>query len=241
MKNKIEVVLINWKRPHNISKIVTSLRNQSIQCTITLCDCHIEEVFALDKDTIGRIDRLYRWSHNLGAYSRYLPLSAFDHEYTFFIDDDMLPGCRCLEYYYKCAGQLKNFGVLGQLGRVIDQDGIYRPKYVPMKDIFVETDIIIRAYFVKTKYLYNIVRFRWYLNYFYDELPEDDILLCVSLKFYENLSCYLLPINEDVETLVNREELPDDYSLCRRPEHYVKRMLFVKKLISYGWNPLYLR
>ena len=240
-EKKIEVVIINWKRPANVSQIVESIRNQTIKCTITVCDCHPEEQYALDDFTKQNIDRLYRWEHNHGAYSRYLPLASFDHKYTFFIDDDMLPGNKCLEHYLECATKQPNFGVLGQMGRIIDEDGAYRPKDVPLKNSFIEVDIVVRAYFVETKYLYNIVKLRWFLNYFYDRLPEDDILLCASLKLLENKNCYLIPFTGDRETLVNKLEMSDRFALCHRPDHYYKRSNLINYLLNSGWIPIKMR
>jgi len=235
MDKKIEAVIINWKRPKNVSKIVIALRNQTVPCTITVCDCHPSDEFALSKRTLSKIDRIYRWTHNLGAFSRYVPLPSFDHQYTLFIDDDMLPGKKCLEYFLDCTTTIPKFGVLGQLGRIIDKDGIYRPRDITRTEYFIETDFIIRAYFTETKNLHHLLKFRWHINYFNEELPEDDLLLCASLKFYENLSCYLLPFNSDIETLVNKKELSTEYALSKRNNHISKRREFVKMLIEMGF------
>src|SRR5690606_23979027 len=128
----------------------------------------------------------------------------------------------------------------GQYGRIIDSDGTYRPKEIELTNSFIETDFIIRAYFVKTRYLHNLIRFKWHIGYFDNPFPEDDLLLCSSLKYYENLSCYLIPYNNDPETLVNKQELTSEYALSSRTNHYEARTQFIKRIMYYGWKPIHL-
>lgn len=234
--NQIEVVIINWRRPKNVEKIIAALKKQTVPCTITVCDCHVGYRYSLSRAALNLSDRIYRWKHNLGAFSRYVPMPSFDHTYTFFIDDDLLPGTKCLEGFLEAANKLENFGVLGQLGRIIDPDGVYRPVDITRNESLIETDFIIRAYFTKTVNLHNVIRFRWHLDYFEEKFMEDDLLLCAALKYYNKLSCYLIPLNNDPEYLVNRVELSSRYALSNRYDHYQKRIDFVKRLISVGWR-----
>jgi len=234
----VETVIINWRRPHNVKKIVQALAEQTVPVTITICDCHNEEQYALDPATLSMADRVYRWTHNVGAYSRYTPLASYDHLYTFFIDDDLLPGKKCMEAYLEAAVQMPEFGVLGQFGRIIDADDMYRPWNLSLSDSFIETDFIIRAYFVKTRHLSSVVRFRWEIGYFDAALPEDDLLLCAALKYYEKLPCYLIPYNNDPETLVGKQEQNTDHALSARKDHYLKRSQFIERLKYYGWRSI---
>ena len=235
---QIEVVIINWMRPANVEKIIDALAEQTISCTITICDCHPYKKYALSEKALSTVNRLYRWTHNLGAYSRFVPLASFDHTYTLFLDDDLLPGKKCLEGFLNAANKIGKFGILGQLGRIIDEDGIYRPIDVERRDYFLETDFIIRAYFIETKYLHNIVKYRWKLNYFEEYHLEDDLLLCASIKYYENLPILLLPKNDDIEYLVNREELNTNDALSKRIDHRKRRIAFVKRLMLNGWKSI---
>src|SRR4030095_10430567 len=140
--NSIEAVVINWKRPQNVGQSVAALGSQTEPCTVTVCDCHPSPAFALGEATLTMVDRLYSWSHNLGGYNRFVPIGAYDHRYTLFLDDDMLPGLRCVEHFLRSAMQIGNFGVLGQMGRIIQPDGVYRYEHVPRTGGFVETDVI---------------------------------------------------------------------------------------------------
>lgn len=235
----IETVIINWKRPRNVEKIVRSLRDQTVPCTITICDCHVESLFSLSEECLGSVDRIYHWkTHNLGAFSRYIPIPSLDHPYTFFIDDDLLPGNRCLESFLRASLKKPEFGVLGQFGRIINPNGIYSPVEIQRSNSFIETDFIVRAYFTKTQYLHNIVRFRWQIGYFNEPHLEDDLLLCASLKYYENLPCYLIPKDQDIESLVNKKELSTNDALSHRQDHIIRRISFVKRLKYYGWKPI---
>ena len=239
--NVVETVIINWKRPANIEKIITALRSQTVPCTVTLCDCHPSAEYALSAPTLEKVDRIYRWKHNLGAYSRYLPMIGFDHPYTFLIDDDLLPGCQCLEAFLEAALQIENeFGVLGQFGRIVSAEGYYRAVNIPRNDRFREVDFIVQAYFVKTCNLHNLLRFRWETGYFEDKLPEDDLLLCASLKYYQDLRCYLTPWNGNPETLLNQHVLDESFALSSRKDHYYRRQKFIDRITCYGWKSLHI-
>lgn len=234
----VEVIIINWKRPKNVAKIVDALLDQTVPCIITVYDCSPSEEFHLDNVTRSKVNRVFQSSFNNGGFNRYIPMAAYSSIYSFFIDDDVLPGRKCIETYLKSAKDHPNFGVLGQIGRTLSADNKYRPKNIRLSENFIETDFVIRGYFVKTRYLYNVLRFKWFLGYFETDFIEDDLLLCSSLKYYENLSCYLIPFNGDRETLVNKEELSDDYSLSSRTNHYYERTQFIKRIMFYGWKPL---
>ena len=237
--NKIEVVIINWKRPKNVKIIVEAITEQTIPCTLTICDCHPSSEFSLPPSTLKKADRLYRWTRNMGSFNRYLPMAAFDHSYTLFLDDDLLPGRKCLEGFLKTAEKLNDvFGVLGQFGRMISPTGQYLSNEVPRGIGIREVDIIVQAYFVKTKNLHNVLKFRWEIDYFEDELPEDDLLLCSSLKFYHDLRCYLLPRDESRESNIDKWCLNRDFALCDRPDHLLKRQQFINRIITHGWKPL---
>jgi hypothetical protein len=239
--NLVETVLINWKRPKNVAQIVSALQSQTEPCTITVCDCHPSAEFALDDKTISSIDRLYRWSHNCGAFSRYVPTGGYDHQFTFFLDDDMLPGLKCVEHFLRSARQIGDFGVLGQDGRIIPEDGIYRYGHVPRRETFVETDVIVRGYFVSTRNLSYIQKFRWTIGYFDEPLPEDDLILCTALQVSAGLYCYLTPLDPDQETLMNKRELNNDYALSMRSDHLTKRREFLQRARQFGWCHLKMR
>jgi hypothetical protein len=234
--HQVEVVLINWKRPQNVGDIVRALRDQTVPCTITICDCHDSPQFQLDSAAVASADRIYRWRHNLGSFSRYVPAGAYDHKYTFFIDDDMIPGARCVEHFLAWAEYLRAFGALGQLGRILDADGLYHSRNVARGPSFTEVDVLVRAFFVRTDCLAHVQQIRSILEEESD--PEDDILLSVGLALYAGLGCYLTPADPDRETLVNTRELASPHARSHRPTHLQVRAQLLQNAIALGWRPV---
>ena len=236
--NKVETVVINWKRPGNVERIVESLRAQTTACTVTVCDTHLDGRFALSTATLDGADRVYSWGHNTGPYSRFVPLAAYDHEYTFFIDDDMVPGTRCVEHLVQTAESLPGFGSIGQMGRIIPSNGVYKARNVGRLAHAREIDILVRGFFVRTRNLHHIPQLRWLMNYTEEQVPEDDMLLCVAMRLCAGLRNYLTPLDPDPETLMNRLELPDPHALHRRPDHIQRRIDFMLAAKSIGWLPV---
>jgi hypothetical protein len=233
--NKVETVIINWKRPGNVEWVVDALRAQSMPCTVTICDTHLDDAFALSTPTLDKADRVYRWGHNTGPYSRFVPLAAYDHEYTFFVDDDMLPGSRCVEHFVETAETLPGFGSIGQLGRIIPSNGVYTARNVGRLPRPREIDVLVRGFFVRTRNLHHVAQLRWLMNYMEEQVPEDDMLLCVAMRLCAGLRNYLTPSDPDPETLMNRTELPDPHALHRRPDHIQRRIDFMLAARAIGW------
>ncbi|MBL7489597.1 glycosyl transferase [Frankia sp. AgB1.9] len=233
--NKVEAVVINWKRPGNVERIVDALQAQSVPCTVTVCDTHLDDQYTLSQATLSGADRVYRWGHNTGPYSRFVPLAAYDHEYTFFVDDDMLPGARCVEHFVNTAESLPGFGSIGQMGRIVPSDGVYTARNVGRLPKAREIDILVRGFFVRTRNLHHIAQLRWLMNYMAEQVPEDDMLLCVAMRLCAGLRNYLTPNDPDPETLMNRSELPDPHALHRRPDHIQRRIDFMLAARAIGW------
>jgi hypothetical protein len=234
--HQVEAVVINWKRPDNVAKIVRTLKRQTMPCTVTVCDCHDSEEFSLPSRAMPYIDRIYRWRHNFGSYNRFVPLGAYDHKYTFFIDDDLLPGTRCVEHFWQQAEQLSAFGALGQVGRIVAADGEYRTQDIPRGPGFTEVDILVRALFVPTECLIYMPQIRAMLGESGD--PEDDILLAVGLAMQAGLGCYLTPFDPDPETLVNKFELASPHARHARPTHRPNRSRLLRSAVGLGWQPI---
>jgi hypothetical protein len=233
----VEVVVVNWRRPRNVETIISALRNQSFECTVTICDYPPSDEFALRPPALLDAHRVIRWNRNIGPYGRYGPLGLFDHTYTFFLDDDMMPGRHAVEHFLAAAEGLPDFGVLGQFGRRITGDH-YNIDEVPRDGGFTDVDVIVRAYFVKTVNLHLLPQFRWQLMPDTSEFVEDDLLLCFAMQHLGRLPCLLTPWSDDPETLVNRAELPQEHALSRRPHHVESRTRIVRRAMDLGWSPV---
>ena len=234
--HQVEAVVINWRRPDNVAEIVRALKAQTLPCTVTVCDCHDAPEFRLSPAAMPYIDRLYRWRHNLGSFNRWVPLGAYDHRYTFFLDDDMVPGTRCVEHFWSQAEELRTFGALGQVGRIVAANGDYRVHNVPRRPGLTEVDLLVRAYFVPTHCLAYVPQMRALLGLSHD--PEDDILLAVALSMQAGLSCYLTPADPDPQTQVNWRELPAPHARGARDVHLPARSRLLRAAIDLGWRPL---
>ncbi|WP_312748047.1 glycosyltransferase [Sphingobacterium multivorum] len=237
----VDAVIINFKRPRNVEKIIEALLAQTVKCRIIIYDYFKSTENRLNPEILEKVDIVFSSNVNLGGFNRYIPMGFYTSPYTFFIDDDVLPGTKCIESFLEAAEKLPNFGVLGQVGRVLSSDDLYRPKDVSSSADFREVDFIVRAYFVKTRYLFNVLKYKWLLGYHETKLIEDDLLLCCALKHYENLPCYLIPFDGDRERLINKEELSNLHSLSSRRDHYALRSFFIKRVMIYGWNPIHRR
>lgn len=234
---RVEVVLINYKRPDNIRLIIDAFRKQTVPCFISLCNVPADPQYDLDQETLDKVDRVFIWNHNFGPFNRYVASASFSHEFTYFSDDDMMPGKRCLEYFLSCADSLKAFGVLGQQGRLLDEDGIYRARDVAKNYDAVEVDFVVRGYFTRTENLYGLTVLRNQLGLQPDVKLEDDLLLCVSMSHVCGMSNYLLPLNKDKETRMNFRNLSEEGARNQRADHFAERTLFCQRAMRLGWRP----
>lgn len=114
----VEVSIINWRRPVNVARILRAFKHQSVPCKIALCDVHDGDDCALDSESLALADT----RSNFGGFNRYVPALGYKEEYTYFHDDDMLPGTRCIECFLDHARG--DFGVLCQDGRIMSAEGL---------------------------------------------------------------------------------------------------------------------
>jgi hypothetical protein len=229
--SEIEVVITNYMRPFNIPDIVKALRSQTVKCTITVVDAGSQSSH-LKSNLQGIVDRYYTINHNYGPSNRYLFIDSYDHPFTLFIDDDYLPGSKMLEYFLTFK-TIQNFGVLGQVGRLLFSDGKYDNQDITRNDCLREVDVLVRGYFLRTEVLQLFKSFVVNNRLNWQDL-EDDITLCASLKI-AGLKNLLLPISKK-ETLLILKELPAPNAWWQRPQHLTKRNHFCSSLIKLGWK-----
>ncbi len=235
---RVEVVLINYKRPDNLRIILEAFKSQTVPVFITLINVPADTKYELDAETLAKFDRVFTWTHNFGPFNRYVPLASYSHEFTYFSDDDMAPGVRCIENFLIQADAIKNFGVIGQQGRILDPDGMYKPRDVIKKDVPVEVDFVVRGYFTKSENLYGLSVLRNNMHMQPDIKLEDDLLLCVSMSYICGLQNYLIPLNKDKETKMNRRNLSEEGARNQRADHFADRTAFCNKAMELGWRPI---
>jgi hypothetical protein len=241
----VDAVVINWKRPQNVLRIIGALRAQSVNCVITICDAAQRgSEWELPPAARDQVDTVYHFSRDYGSLTRFIPSSGYMQEYLLYLDDDLLPGRRAIEYLLNCAQRLPEFGVLGEKGRTLKRDGKYRAIDAPRRsEAFTEVDFIVRAGLVRTENLYCIDLFRRRMRLMPGQNPDltrhDDLLLCTALKTVKNLRCYLTPTRNGMDdSRLFRQELPSPHAISSRPDHFQVRTQFLTKAREEGWRSL---
>lgn len=232
----VEVVITNWRRPANVRQIMEAFCAQTAPCRITLIDA-ADAPQALDAKTLQLADRHFRFSHNFGGVNRYIPALGYHADYTYFHDDDMLPGPRVIEHFLEHAARTPEFSVLGQFGRILTAEGRYiigdTPRY---PDKCKPVDFLVRGYFIKTHDLQHIWPFAKALNLEIQDC-EDDLLLCCALAVGTGKPCLVTPLC-DVASSMAARYLPEPSALSRRHDHLTRRECFLKAAQRAGWKNL---
>ena len=223
---RVEAVVINYKRTDNIPIIIEALRNSSEKCIITICDV-AQTGYTLSKEVENLADKVFKLSKNYGCFNRFIPAFGIDAEFSYFHDDDMLPGPLAISNLLKCVDSLPRMGVLGQMGRKfadwkINKVYVHRDKELP-----IIVDNVIRGYFLKTASLEHLFRFyhnhREKITALSDgRLLHDDLLLSLSMR-KAKLYNYISMDNCGEDGLINKRELPDQFAIWRRPNHSIER------------------
>lgn len=229
----IEVVVVNYKRPDNLPPILQAFRAQSVPCSATVIECAPEPQWEAQVDP-QLCDRRLRMHQNFGAYNRFLGGFIHEKEFTYFHDDDMLPGQRLLEHFLRTAELVPQFGVLGQFGRVFPAEmKRYSAQNVARADHPVPVDMIVRGYFVRTRHLHYMLPLKWMLGF--TGVQEDDMLLSCGLRMFGQLQSYLTPLSPDPEEKMVRRGLPSPYACSSRPGHFEIRSQWLQRLAEAGW------
>lgn len=212
MMKSVEAVVVNWKRPENIPVILEALRPQ--------CD-FLTVINAGEPCDTTLADLTVTFSKNFGGINRY-NLASHICDYTYFHDDDMLPGSKVIEHFLEFSDKAC---VLGQIGRIVGER--YNSNDVPRTNEVVDVDLIVRGYFVNTKLLPEIFNIR---QKFKTHFREDDMVLACAARRLKQRIC-LTPANEDIETLINKVELPNQFAISSDPKHLEYRDKFWKEVV----------
>lgn len=237
--NAVEVVVINWRRAGNVELISQALRAQSVPVTATLIDAHEPGVNELSPECLARFDRVIPMPHNYGCWNRLVPLGAYDHEYTMFLDDDVIPSPNLVMHYLSCAKEKSDqFAVLGLLGRRLWDGRYHKSNVIRSPHHFLPVDTIIRTYFVRTELLHwcHVELRRWKI-----ELPffDDDILMCAAITIHTGLRSFLTPIrpnDPDIDT--KWEALPQNDAVWKHAQAMPRRDTAVRLALENGYVPV---
>lgn len=236
-------VVINWARAGNIGAIVERLVPQAdvvvVDNSASGAEPSLEERWRSSGAAVWRIP------NNLGPPCRFVPaLADLDHRFVLFVDDDFLPGERCVEACLQAAGAVAGrFSTIGQVGRRFAHehgDWRYRRKNSPRLPSFpCPCDLTCRMHFVRRDHLWHVVPFRERVA---ATLPlhasiHDDLLLCLGLQMATQLGSFLIP-TEGPQIKV--AELDDNEPLnSRRRGHVRERAELIRLAANMGWRSLW--
>lgn len=185
---RVEVVVANWKRPANIPRVLEALRAQTVPVTCTLTDASPEAHPAVIHDAWDRVFTM----PNMGAWNRIAICGAYGHEYTLFVDDDVIPAPNMVERFLSCADALGDrFACLGFRGRRYKWGTIEIHDFPQMNECM---EWIAQIYFLKTRDIY------WTLHELHRcglkvKLPSNhfDAIMCYGITRHTGQPCYVIP------------------------------------------------
>lgn len=179
------------------------------------------------------MDRCFILRENYGPLSRYIPLLSFTSRFTYFQDDDMLPGPNVVAACLRFAEAHPDFGVIGQEGRLLDR-GHYSTKSVVANGAVREVDFVVRGYFVRTELLHQLMPWRSKLGL--TDVREDDLLLCSAARM-AGYKIGVMPLGRADEKM-NQQELTAPYASSNQKNHASLRDAFVQLIRKHGWRSL---
>ena len=173
----VEVVVLNWKRPANVARIVAALNGQETPCVVTIIDTPQSK---FTRPAGLRIDNIYT-REDRGPYTRYT-VERYGCEYTLFLDDDILPDRDFVGRFIQCA-QEKPDDLLGICGRRLP-DGRYNYRGIARSETFQPVDMLVRLYWIPTRHLARIGPFYagWVAAGHSPILLDDDILMTWAMR-----------------------------------------------------------
>lgn len=240
---EVLAIVINWARSGNIGAIVERLVPQADVVVVDNSASGADALLAEQWRAAGAL--VWRIPNNLGPPCRFVPaLADLDHRYVLFVDDDFLPGERCVEACLQAAGLVAGqFATIGQIGRrFVYEHGNwrYRRKNSPRLSSFpCPCDLTCRMHFVRREHLWHVLPFRERVA---ERLPlhasiHDDLLLCLGLQMATNLGSFLIPSDGPQ---IKVAELDDNQPLnSRRRGHVRERAELIQEASRLGWRSLW--
>ena len=233
----VEVVLLNWRRPDNIRRIIQAFRAQGRFCSITVIDAADKPEYALPKDVLKSAHRHFIFSHNFGSFNRFVPVLGYMAPFTLFHDDDLLPGPNAVEHLLLCAAEYPHFSVMGEFGRHITPEGKELTRDMPrLRQKVQPVDFLVRSYFMRTANLKHLFHAAADMGIHRVEC-EDDLLMCTSIQRATKYPCVVTRDGGKNASLA-MEHLPEPHALWHRKDHFDRRAEFIRTQMAAGWRPL---
>ena len=252
MNERTTVILTNWKRPHNLPKIIAAFKGQTVMpAEMILVDNHPEgePEFALSEelcsDAYGReFTDVYRFETNAGPCCRFAGASFVTTEFVLFFDDDMIPGPEAIEAYQQQADDLNGeFATLSDVGRIYRGGAdkgytIRRGNCGRREDGPAKVDMTCRAHLVRSEYVAVAIRDR--IRAAMDGgtvqmLRHDDIFLSQGIQLETGWPSYMSQ-NVGHDAKLRHKDLPAPHSGSGLPKHDQSRNDLVNWYGGKGWT-----
>ena len=245
------VVLSLFKRPHNLSQQIEAVNNQNRPAArVAVVDCAPESPFISGIPVwdycAENMCTYWRFPDPGGPPSRFAPaFMEHDCSHIWFIDDDILPNPRALQYLIETARNLEGrYATIGEIGRRFHspEPGTwhYKRRNIRRRRGAVPVDMTARSHFVETKNMRHVLNLKWQLIDMLgdDAMPlirtHDDILLCDGIRRGTGYVPVLTPANDTAETNIRGKDLPANNSCSSRPNFIQERNRLITAIRSYG-------
>jgi len=217
MKKGITVILLSWKRPKNIYKIIDAFTKQTIKPRIFLWNNNPEFKFEDD-----RVEWIVNSNQDLYSYARFLMIPMVETEYVMTMDDDLMPNSdEFLEFAINLVKEHPD-GIVGPFGkRIVGGGSPYNGPEIRTDhaDIVKGRCMCMRTEIMERVPLGTLGRIR-----------NDDIYVSYHAangkKNTHFISWALREMTED---------LPEgNCGMDRDPNHMLSRNQFIKELLNKG-------
>ncbi len=171
---KATALLLNWKRPENLKRVIQSIRSQSVPVEIFLWNNNINDT------TIYDVDLQINSSKNLMCWPRWFLANYTDSEYIFSLDDDLALADTTV--ISDCIAYVRDHNAsIGYSGVVLDASHNYwKSKHLHHPKYFSDTEVDIikgRFMFHHISYLDSVKMISQDKSDILHPRIEDDIIL----------------------------------------------------------------
>jgi len=238
---EIATILTNWKRPQNLPRICKAVRQQSHPSALYIVDNSPDGI--LPPMATELADDVWRVGVNGGPPIRFAPaFKLWQYDYFLFLDDDLIPGEKCIE---NCLDHCRDIPILGEIGRrFVVENGAWRYRRVNVAQspsLPVPVDMTARAHFVRADCIHHACELGHAMWSRYGSEVErelfvnDDILLCLSVAMRTDRVPHLMPYCEPQRRL-RMKDMDAPHAINASAGFLEQRDRFINRFAEMGWR-----
>ena len=228
MENKIGIILTQWKRNH-LENQLNCIINQSIKIDFIIVfqnENHVDITNILKKfNNIIHVKSDYNTKY-FGRFSYFFNIPV---DICIVMDDDIMPGFRCIENYVNQCLELN--AIIGGNGRIgyNNKNNLKKVRDVGIRERLL-MDFVGHLWCFKKDWLYYMFSSK---PYTYD--TGEDMHLCYSCKLFGNINSYVAKHTsiEDCSDIVMNKLAEDEFSSCNYNKN--KNIPELRKNIETSW------